>query len=241
MSMLHGYLWLGFLLHCLMSSVEISRLTGSWQFFWDLYTVFKAKKKKKSIHFLIYFMLTYFFLISKNSEEYSIFLLLFKMNPTEQFKHRSGTRHVSTGFLELLMAEHKQLSLIVFKHFILPHEFFIPQSSLNLQRDSAFVKPKDKPISFSTNLTGHIDLPLKTSFTMRKSASNDQRICPWQLQTPVISCFMSLLSSEQKIPRVPRGPGSQSCGHVPVQVTKNRPVSTDTAYPGLLEPGHSLL
>lgn len=59
--------------------------------------------------------------------------------------------------------------------------------------------------------------------------------------TPVISCLMSLLSSEQKIPRVPRGPGSQSCGHVPVQVTKNRPVRLDTAYPGLLEPGHSLL
>lgn len=58
------------------------------------------------------------------------------MNPTEQFKHKSGTRHVSTGFLQLLMAEHKQLSLIVFKHFILPHEFAVPQSSLNLQRTS---------------------------------------------------------------------------------------------------------
>lgn len=64
--------------------------------------------------------------------------------------------------------------------------------------------------------------------------------------TPVISSFVGwvpLLSSEQKIPRVlePHGPGSRSCGCVPVQVTKNRPVRMDTAYPGLLEPGHSLL
>lgn len=56
------------------------------------------------------------------------------MNPTQHFKHKSGTRHVSTGSLQLLMAEHKQLSLIVFEHFVLPHEFSIPQSSLSLQR-----------------------------------------------------------------------------------------------------------
>lgn len=37
-SMLHGYLWLGFFLHCLMSSVEISRLTGSWHFS-EIYTL----------------------------------------------------------------------------------------------------------------------------------------------------------------------------------------------------------
>lgn len=35
------------------------------------------------------------------------------------------------------------------------------------------------------------------------------------------------------------GPPGRGC--LPVQVTKNRPAGTDTAYPGLLEPGDSQL
>lgn len=158
------------------------------------------------------------------------------MNPTEQFKHKSGTRHVSTGFLQLLMAEHKQLSLIVFKHFIF-HMNLLYLKAASTSREPVFVKPK--PSSFPINLTGNTELPCKSSFTTRKSASND-----WKKSAhdnPNSCPLLFRVSSEQKIPRVPRGPGSHSCGCVPVQVTKNRPVRMDTAYPGLLEPGHSLL
>lgn len=123
---------------------------------------------------------------------------------------------------------------------------FLYLKAASAYRDSLFVKPNDKPSSFSTNLTRHKEWPFKTSSTTRKSASNDQKNQPMTSAAPAISCFVGwvpLLSSEQKIPRglEPRGPGSHSCGRVPVQVTKNRPVRMDTAYPGLLEPGHGLL
>lgn len=71
------------------------------------------------------------------------------MNPTQHFKHTSGTRNVSTGFLQLLMAEHKQLALIVFKHFVLPHEFSVPQSSLNLQRLSIWETQRQTQLIFN--------------------------------------------------------------------------------------------
>lgn len=145
-SMLHGYLWLGFFLHCLMSSVEISRLTGSWHFS-EIYILSSGHLKKiKNPSFFFFVRSLIFFLIIARIWRIQHFLKLFKMNPTQHFKHKSGTRHVSTGFL--LRAEHKQLSLIVFKHFILPHEFSIPQSSLSLQRTQYLWNPKTNPAHF---------------------------------------------------------------------------------------------
>lgn len=65
-SMLHGYLWLGFFLHCLMSSVEISRLTGSWHFS-EIYRLFSGHLKKKSI---LFFFVAFTLIFSLSQQEF---------------------------------------------------------------------------------------------------------------------------------------------------------------------------
>lgn len=152
------------------------------------------------------------------------------------------------------MAAHEESSWTAFKHFIFPHTVSIPQSSPNL-KGLCIRKPKETQNCIS-----------EWTSRITQSSSNDKEFCPWHLKLlyfPLTGQIIhvlqphlpSLASSSLAIPVrcLPALssqfgiilqlclPDLQHCGRLPVQVTKNRPAGMDTAYPGLLEPGDSLL